>query len=139
MEMLIVIITCLLNIKNCCRIVAIVIVQVLVCVAEKKMQENLSLTEIAKDLQGSKQTGFVKCYNLEIFLNICLVTKCLQPSYFHLLSCFHFVAMFSFVAMVLFLGKFWFVAMLLMCCLDLIYCHAFVCYNFHVLLYFHWL
>jgi hypothetical protein len=71
-ELLIVIITCLLSIKNCCRIVAIVIVQVLVCVAEKKMQKNLSLTEITKDLQGFKQTSFVKCYNLGIFLTFAL-------------------------------------------------------------------
>jgi hypothetical protein len=45
---------------------------VLVCVAEKKMQKNLSLTEITKDLQGFKQTSFVKCYNLGIFLTFAL-------------------------------------------------------------------
>ncbi len=36
MEMLIVIIICLLNIKTCYRIVAIAINQMLVCVAKKK-------------------------------------------------------------------------------------------------------
>jgi hypothetical protein len=50
MEMLIVIIICLLDTQSCCRIVTIVINQMLICVAKlKKRQINPSLIEIAED------------------------------------------------------------------------------------------
>ncbi len=88
----------------------------LVCVVEKTKAKKPSLTEIAKDLQGFEQISSLRCYDLEIFLSIYLLTKCVHDhfepscfhllSYFHLLSCFHFVTMFSFVAMFYFLPNF---------------------------------